>query len=165
VEVTLLALGRVVNRIVLILFVLVVTGLSSFGQTNASPGKDAAAVSLPQQTNQTKVLPANPLPPPPQKLPAKLNDTNIASVYAPRVLSTTVVSAEPDEAQTALFRRIEREGLLKPGNFHGDQRFQERNFGERSMGEKMRSIFRSDNDQMGDTSIDGAYDIIFPTGH
>jgi hypothetical protein len=139
------------NRIVFISFALAVSGLNLFGQTNSSTVKaNAPPISGLQSatvSNQTKVVRL-------RRLPTKTEDTNKAFVASRTILPVKTFSADSDPAETAVFRRIEREYLLQPGGFERPHDFSS----------KLSSIFRSDNDQMGETSIRDTVITIFPTG-
>jgi len=114
--------------------VFVLQGLNSFGQTNAAPST-ARALARPE----------------PQKQIAAPNATVNAAVVPPQNTLSHTSEAEP--ANTALFRRISEERLL----------VRERPMKDTSWA-RTESIFRSDNDQMGDSCIRDTYVIIFPTG-
>ena len=133
-------LARIVNRIVLIAFALVVQGLNSFGQTNSS---SAPARPLPQ--------PAPPLRPTAERDAAGISFLQRTNLVAGE---TVLFSKEADPAETAVFRRIEREGLFKPRSVSND----------RDYGKMLSGLFRSGNDQMGESSIRDTVITIFPSG-
>jgi hypothetical protein len=123
------------KRVVVLCFVLMVQGLNSFGQTNATPPA-AHPVQHPEPQVQKAVA------------------TNSVSVPAAPVERTLSRTAEMTPADLAMFRRIKEEGLLAP----------RRPTSGRNTWASTESIFRSNNDQMGETCIRDTYITIFPTG-
>jgi hypothetical protein len=127
-----------VKRIVVFCAVLIFQGLSAFGQTNAVPPADhrlARAEWRGQKAASNNIVVA----------PA------VRVVPAPRTFSHHSTAPPADMAK---FRRIEEEGLLTPGISKNN----------RNTWAATESIFRSDNDQMGETCIRDTYVTIFPPG-
>jgi hypothetical protein len=121
-----------VKRIVVLIFVLMLPGLDSFGLTNAAP-PTARSQARPQ--GQTTV--------------SKSKTADAAPVHPQGALSR---STEAKSADLAAVRRISKEGLLAPRKSEVDY------------GAMLERIFRSENDQMGETSVRDTIVTIFPTG-
>ena len=120
---------------VLVSSMLLLPGFNSFGQTNVVPPA-AQPVSRPALRGQGMV------------------STNIAGMPVSPSQPTFSHKAETTPADLARFRRIHEEGLLAPVKSRNG----------RNTWAATESIFRSDNDQMGDSCIRDTYVTIFPTG-
>ena len=120
------------KRIVVLSFVLILQGVSSFGQTNAVPptGRSVARPQGRQAVSKPKTAGDSAVP----------------------TQGTLSRSTEAQPADHAAIRRISREGLLMPRGSKID------------FGAKMERIFRSGNDQMGETCICDTVVTIFPAG-
>jgi hypothetical protein len=124
------------KKVVVICFVLMWQGLNSFGQTNNAPPPTSRPVPRPEQPAQ------------------KAATNNIASAPMVSAHPTFSHTSEIPPEQLAQFRRIKEEGLLEPGVSRNG----------RNTWASVESIFRSDNDQAGDSCIRDTYVTIFPTG-
>lgn len=123
-----------VKRIVVLSFVLILQGLNSFGQTNSVP-PTGHSVARPEGQGQKAV--------------SKLKAADVSAVPTQGTLSR---GAEAQPADLAAIRRIRREGML----MHRGSKI--------DFGAIMERIFRSGNDQMGETCICDTVVTIFPTG-
>lgn len=161
------------NRIATILFLLAAPGLTLFGQTN-SPAP---------ASNAPPAVVINPKLPAPVKPPVAAVKANPATAQTNRpgvsvsagglaparpqtagALTSTLDSSELDAREIGLFKRIEREGLLKPGPSSSDARYFQRSLGDQSLGDRMRSMFRGESDHACESSVGPAFDTIFPSG-
>jgi hypothetical protein len=123
------------GRIGVLAIVLILQGLNAFGQTNAVP---PAGHPVARPEGQRRAA-------------ASKNTASVPAVPAQRTFSHRT---EVQPADLATFRRIKEEGLLTP----------EISKNGRNTWAATESIFRSDNDQMGETCIRDTYVTIFPTG-
>jgi hypothetical protein len=100
---------------------------------------------------QTNAVPSTSQSVPRPQLPAQkaAAKPKVDVVPSRRVLSH---EGEIPASELATFRRIERDGLLTPSRPNYNS------------GAALESIFRSDNDHMGDTCIRDTFVTIFPTG-
>ncbi len=122
------------KRIVVLSFLLILQGLNSFGQANAVP-PTGHSVARPEGQGQ--------------KAASKPKSAGDSAVPSQGTLSR---STEAQPADLAAIRRIKREGLLIRRGSKND------------FGAMMERIFRSENDQMGETCICDTVVTIFPTG-
>ena len=83
----------------------------------------------------------------------KSSTNNIVAAQAVPAPNTLVNKTELRPEDLARFRKIQTEKLLVPEQ------------PERDYGATLASIFRLENENVGDTRIDSAYLTLFPTGH
>ena len=123
------------NIIVLSLVLILQGGLNSFAQTNAAPPSGHVA---PRPKGQGQKAVSKPETPGDSAVPSR---------------DTLTRRAEAQREEQAEIRRIAREELLSRQKSTIDY------------DEAINQIFRSDNDQMGETSIRDTVVTIFPTRH